>query len=257
LVVDIEQLDPQGIGSQLKRLADMIGDSRLRLALPLITRGWEERELREKLRILVGEGYFHWQIANIGGLARLGVESEGPLDFSFDWSLPVLNTASALECLSLGASSLTFSPEDNFLNLSELLRFLGSRAQLIVYQDTPLYLSQTCAQATWTGSCPASAKGEGAYGPETCRHCAPLEICSESNQGFITLRRASRSVTINQHAFCLGPHIPQLITAGAKRLRADFIYRNYEAEDVARIWRLLRKGGSVSGCHDGNFGRAI
>ena len=45
--------------------------------------------------------------------------------------------------------------------------------------------------------------------------------------------------------------------AGAKLLRADFIYRNYEPAEVRQRWRQVRAGQHVPGGHAANFERGI
>jgi len=48
-----------------------------------------------------------------------------------------------------------------------------------------------------------------------------------------------------------------LVSAGARILRADFMYREYTADRVREIWRRLRAGQAIPGTHAGNFERGL
>jgi len=66
-----------------------------------------------------------------------------------------------------------------------------------------------------------------------------------------------RTIVLNQGPFSLSPHLGTLARAGARSLRADFIYRPYEPAQVRERWRLLRAGRPVPGGHAANFGRGV
>ena len=57
----------------------------------------------------------------------------------------------------MGATRFALSPEDGFANWRPLLAEFGPRAVLIVYQDTPLFLAESCAYANLIGGCPGKA----------------------------------------------------------------------------------------------------
>lgn len=66
-----------------------------------------------------------------------------------------------------------------------------------------------------------------------------------------------RTIVLNQGPYCLGNRLQELAKAGARLLRADFVYRHYEAGDVRRRWRLVRAGRNVPGGHAANFERGM
>jgi hypothetical protein len=69
----------------------------------------------------------------------------------------VLNRLAARQLLDMGVSRFTRSPEDGLENIRPLLAEFGERAVLVVYQDTPLFLAESCAYANLIGGCPGKA----------------------------------------------------------------------------------------------------
>ena len=57
----------------------------------------------------------------------------------------------------MGVRRFALSPEDGLANLRSLLAEFGPQAVLIVYQDTPLFLAESCAYANLIGGCPGKA----------------------------------------------------------------------------------------------------
>ncbi|MDD5677784.1 MAG: U32 family peptidase [Kiritimatiellae bacterium] len=236
----------------VRHVAERIGAARLRLALPVIIRRWEQAALQKTIRRLAGGGWHQWQAANLGAwdsLRTMGEEKENAkLDISADWPLFVLNHVAAEQVLALGATRLTLSPEDDGNNMRSLLATLGDKAAVIVYQDTPLMISEVCIFP----SVGCDRKG-------TCRSGEAL-LASSFGEQVRVINRHCRMVVIREKPFCLAPHIPALASAGARILRADFMYRAYTAEQVRAIWRRLRagqSGGVVPGTHAGNFERGL
>jgi hypothetical protein len=66
-----------------------------------------------------------------------------------------------------------------------------------------------------------------------------------------------RTIVLNDGAFCLADHLRELAAAGATSLRADFIYRPYDAHTVRARWRRLRAGQNIPGGHAANFDRGV
>ncbi|MDD5134848.1 MAG: hypothetical protein PHP01_05505, partial [Phycisphaerae bacterium] len=132
----------------INHLAEGIGSTRLRLALPVIVRRWELSALQKTIRRLIGADWRRWQAANLGAwglLCAAGAQRQGvELDISADWPMYVLNHVAAEQVLALGATRLTLSPEDDGANLRRLLAMLGNKAEVVVYQDTPLMISEAC-----------------------------------------------------------------------------------------------------------------
>ncbi|TAN38641.1 MAG: U32 family peptidase [Verrucomicrobia bacterium] len=264
IAVEVEPL-PQLLVA-LERLAGVIGRERIRLALPIITRCWEEKDLLQRIYALREAGWQKWEAANISAWSFLkipqaicgrdfqvpragAVASAHNTDFDLvtDWPLYTLNTSAAAQLFEMGATRVTLSPEDGLDNICQLLPRLGDRATVIVYQDAPLFISESCPEATRTGGC---------VGPSQCRF-SQMELVSDAGEHVISVNRRCRTYTLNRHPFCLSMRLAALRQAGARRLRADFIYRPYTTAEVCRIWREVRAGRTVSGAHIGNFDRGL
>ncbi|MFA5043290.1 MAG: U32 family peptidase, partial [Kiritimatiellia bacterium] len=240
----------------LRRLAECVGSARLRIALPAIVRRWEHAALQKTIRRLIDANWRKWQAANPGawGLLRAaGAERPGvKLDLSADWPMYVLNHVAAEQALALGATRLTLSPEDDGDNLRRLLAVVGDKAVVIVYQDTPLMTSEACVLPA-VGPVRHSLGGGGCDRRGTCRPGEPgsgAPALTSSFGGQVrVIARHCRMVVIDEKPFCLAPHIPALTAAGARILRADFMYREYTGDQVRSIWRRLRAGQTIPGTH--------
>ncbi|MBU1692823.1 MAG: U32 family peptidase [Verrucomicrobia bacterium] len=229
----------------LERLAEKIGQERIRLALPLIVRAWEAPALRERIARLRAAGWSKWEATGLASWRQL---AEGPLpDLTADWSVYVMNTAAAAQVMDMGASRFTLSPEDGLENMRGLLERFGERAAVIVYQDTPLFISENCVQAARTAACP----GPGMCGFEE------TEMRSSHGDRLLALNRKCRIVVVNQSPFCLADRLPELTKAGAQHFRADFSWRPYSPEEVRDLWRQVRAGRAPRCSHRGNFDRGL
>jgi U32 family peptidase len=118
---------------------------------------------------------------------------------------------------------------------------------LIVYQDTPQFLAESCAYANLIGGCPGKAN---------CRF-ESMEMVSSHGERVTALDYHCRTIVLNQGPFCLATRLPELANAGAISLRADFLYRPYEPQTVRDRWRQVRGGRAVPGGHAANFDRGI
>lgn len=229
----------------LERLAGAVGREKIRIALPVITRRWEEQDLLARITALRAAGWQKWEAANISAWALLG--KQDTLDLTADWPLYTLNSAAAAQLFAMGAGRVTLSPEDGLDNMRELLPKLGARAAVVVYQDTPLFIAETCPVASLSGQCP---------GPGRCQF-TELELVSNAGEHLLAINRRCRTYTIHRHPFCLATRLAALRAAGVRRLRADFVYRPYAADAVQRVWRDLRGGRAAPGAQLGNFDRGL
>jgi U32 family peptidase len=230
-------------------LAGVIGQERIRLALPAITRPWEEKELRRRIAHFRKAGHARWEAASLSAFDLL---SEGPpIDLAADWTLYVLNRAAIRQWLALGLRRVTLSPEDDMENMRSLLAEFGERAAVVVYQDTPLMVSESCAFAGLTGGC--TGKDKCGFGT--------MEMVSNDRSlrslRLLALNEGCRTVVINQSPFSLAHWLGELAAAGAARVRADFIHRPYSPEQARDTWRMVRSGRSPSECHEGNYVRGL
>jgi hypothetical protein len=118
---------------------------------------------------------------------------------------------------------------------------------LIVYQDTPQFLAESCAYANLIGGCPGKAN---------CRF-ESMEMVSSHGEKVTALDYHCRTIVLTQGPFCLAPRLRDLAAAGAVSLQADFLYRPYEPGRVRDVWRAVRAGRAVPGGHAANFDRGL
>lgn len=251
IVVDIARDHPTLLADRLDHWAGRLGRERIRLALPALTRHWEDRSLRHKIEMLRAGGWLKWEAANLSAWSYLGLDplhpQPGALDLSTDWSVYVINRLAAQALEHMGVCRFTLSPEDGLENVRSLLAEFGPRAVLVVYQDTPLFLAESCAYANLIGGCPGKAN---------CRF-ESMEMVSSHGEKVTALDYHCRTIVLNQGSFCLSTRLNDLRRAGAVCVRADFLYRPYDPAEVRRRWRLLRSGQPVPGGHAANFDRGL
>jgi hypothetical protein len=147
----------------------------------------------------------------------------------------------------MGVARFTLSPEDGLANVRSLLAEFGPQAILIAYQDTPLFLAESCAYANLIGGCP---------GKPNCTF-ESMEMVSSHGERVTALDYHCRTIVLNQEPFCLGPRLPELAQAGAVWVRADFIYRTYAPEELRDTWRLVRAARQVPRGQAANFDRGM
>ncbi len=245
LVIDIARDHPTALLEKLHDLEAPLGRDRIRLALPPLTRKWEEHGLLLKLEKLRAAGWHRWEAANLSAWTYLAPTAG--LDLATDWSVYVLNRLAVQQLLELGVTRFALSPEDGLDNLRPLLVEFGPRAVLIVYQDTPQFLAESCAYANLIGGCPGKAN---------CRF-ESMDMMSSHGERVTALDYHCRTIVLNQGPFCLSTKLRQLAAAGAVQLRADFIYRPYDPAVVRQRWRAVRAGQAVPGGHAANFERGV
>jgi putative protease len=248
-VIDITRDHATTLLPDLQRLAAVIGRDRIRLALPALTRKWEEPGLAYKIDRLLADGWTRWEAANVSAWTylRSSVSGGTTLDLASDWSLYATNRWAALQLLAMGASRFCLSPEDGLENISTLLAEFGPKAVLIVFQDTPLFLAESCAYANLIGGCPGKAN---------CRF-ESMTMTSSHGEKVLALDYHCRTIVLNEGPFCLSPRLPDLARAGAESLRCDFVYRPYDPMTVRDIWRRVRSGKVIAKGHAANFDRGI
>jgi putative protease len=245
ILVDIARDHATLLQEKLQTLAGRVGREHIRLALPPLTRRWEENCLRHKIAQLTAAGWTKWEAGNLSTWRFLDCPER--FDIATDWSIYVLNRLAARELLRWGVSRFTLSPEDGVSNLRSLLAEFAERAVLIVYQDTPLFLAESCAYANLIGGCPGKA------------NCTfeSMEMVSRHGERVTALDYHCRTIVLNQGPFCLSPRLGELAKLGARQLRADFVYRPYKPKEVFSRWRQVRSGRPVASGHAASFDRGV
>jgi putative protease len=254
IIIDIARDHPAL--DKVEQWGNRIGRERIRLALPALTRSWEDKGIRHKIEQLRAAGWRKWEVANLSGWHYLGIEPSQPgayapgspdIDLTTDWSVYVLNRLAAQQLMNMGVSRFALSPEDGLANWRALLQEFGPRAILIVYQDTPLFIAESCAYANLIGGCPGKA------------NCTfeSMDMTSSHGEKVTALDYHCRTIVLNQGPFCLSDRLEELKEAGAISVRADFIYRKYLPDQVRNLWRQVRAGQLISGAQAANYERGI
>ena len=185
-----------------------IGPDRIRLALPPLTRKWEDKGLLHKIHELrrPAGGAGKRAISRPGAI-WIAADCRRPhdLDLATDWSVYVINRLAARQLLDMGVSRFALSPEDGLDNLRSLLAEFGPRAVVIVHQDTPLFLAESCAYANLIGGCPGKAN---------CKF-ESMEMVSSHGEKVTALDYHCRTIVLNQGPFCLSTRLRELAKAGA------------------------------------------
>ena len=219
LVADLETISDD----ELRRLE--IPRGKIRLALPVIIRAAEMAQYCKRVNALHSAGFRKWQVAN---LAAFGIVPENS-DISADWHLYAWNTRAAEQLKNLGCASFTLSPELPPEKKIALLRQCsdspcGIEPAVILWQDTPLMISEACPIAAVAGKCAhCHAKNETILEPR------------RRGDDVIIHSRNCRNTVTNATPLDLRSESDALHAAGCRRWRYDFRFRNYTADEVAQI----------------------
>jgi collagenase-like PrtC family protease len=84
-----------------------------------------------------------------------------------------------------------------------------------------------------------------------------MNLTSSGGEDVVVVNRGCRAITICAKPFCIVGHLKKLIEAGAASVRADFIWRGYQPEEVVEVWRLLRQGLDIRGTRKANILRGL
>ena len=251
LIIDIPTAAALGDAFHSLEARSGLDRAKVRWALPVLTREGEARTLRRNLEALRAEGFTRFEIANISGLTHLGMvpatDRPSGLDVTADWPLYALNHESAQALFELGLGRVTLSPEDSLDNWRLLAAPLARRAVAIVYQDTPLFLSEVCPHAALLGRCP---------GPQSCAFRS-LSLVGSHGARIDVFSERCRLVALNAAPLNLTRQIGQILALGLGAIRADFACRPYPPSEVLRLWRDIRARQAIAGGHGANFQRGL
>lgn len=225
----------------------------LRLALPIIIRAWEREEILCRINALLERGYQRWQVADLAGLTMLSTAANRhgltELDLSADWPLYVTNHLAAEQLHDMGFGNITLSPEAGLRDLHDILAALRCPAEIIVYQDTPLCISEVClgsARNTCTRNCAVCPDNQ-----------SEIILSSKSTPDLIALQDRARTVLLSRNPLSFSGRLEELKASGAGCLRADFAWRRYSPEEIRDIWARLRSNTPINHTHAANFDRGL
>lgn len=222
-------LDIDGVSDEeVRKAAAKFGKGRIRLALPIVTRSYESAEIRRRIAALTGMGFTRWLAANISAWEFL---PQG-CDIAADWTLSAWNTPAIRELMARGATGVTLSPECGVEELCGLAATWGDVAAVVLHQDTPLMISESCpisALGAKCGECPPKAEGR-----------TSVALHAQRGDDVVATMRNCRTFITNMAPLSLARHVRALRDAGCRNWRVDFCLREYTAAEAAEIWRGLR-----------------
>ncbi|CAG1769509.1 partial putative protease, partial [uncultured bacterium] len=215
-------------------------------SLPVIMRdngcGFETYEYFKKaVQALIAQNFRQFQISNPGAMGLF--EGEDVLLYA-DYPLYCLNPLSAMKLRELGFTRYTLSPEDDKENLRTLF---SEDADVIMYQDIPLFTSETCVWANMKRRCPGM------------NQCSFKQLMIENEYGdwFMAMNDRCKTVVIGERPFSITHLIPKLLDAGQRDFRIDLCYRDYTPEMIKGIFLNGQNKNKVKNSLIGNFERGL
>jgi putative protease len=243
VIFDIGFSAPDRVGADVGRVAERVGRDRVRIALPAITRAWDEPGLRACVERLLRDGWTRWEISNPSGWRFLAAEG---LDLCGGWPLYATNRAGVRQWTEWGLTSVTLSPEDGRDNMADVLAGAADLADVPLYEDVPLFISETRACAI-----------DRDLAPSTCGRTCEVPLVSSKGDETLQLCRCGRTVLLHRAPLCRAGRLDDLRSLGARRFRAAFAWRRYEPAEVVALWRSLRAGRAPDPHTLGNYDRGL
>lgn len=257
---------------------------KLRIALPVIMRSWTAPMIAAKLKALIGRGARRFQVSNFGGFEfvakaagidrKLGVDTaeimqrtrtvstrsgiaifephipefgRKRIDVSTDWPCYTMSRETARSWLEQGVSRITLSVEDGMENLAEVLRGCGHAADVVIYQDTPLFTAESCVYANMLGHCPGKANCD----------FKEMEMTAPDGRKYLAVDNWCQTIILSEKAYSLSERVSELQEIGAHRFRIDFIHRNYAPEQIQSICEHAMNAKPIPATHEGNWHRGL
>ncbi len=221
------------IDRNLESLSSIMGEKeRIRIALPVITRGSAATTWTNVAQRLFNDGWTRWEATNIASFTLLkdaGITS-GNANITADWPLYSMNSLAAIHWLDTGATRVTACPEDTPENIAALAEILGPRLTIPLYQDTVLAYSAVCAMASLRGFCSGKA------------NCAfhSLSLKNAKGNELLAFNDSCTTVVLNSAPNDIIAYAERFAEAGARQFRADFLDRDHAPVDVLATWRRIR-----------------
>ncbi|SNR78006.1 peptidase U32 family protein [Desulfurobacterium atlanticum] len=206
---------------------------RVGVSLPLIVKTYEEEKLKKFIEKLIELGIKDFLIPSVYGIALFKGKE---VNLYGDYTLYTSNSETLKFFDSLGFKSFTYNVEDDFQNISSLSSANGI---IIIFQDTPLFYSQTCLKKVFKS-----------------RFCN-LKVCSEKYRiTKISGKRDKFFISFTDCRTVMFWYYPLNLNRFSQQLsgirRYDFINRFYSSEKMKEIIEGKYKKG-----HIGNLLRGL
>ncbi len=194
---------------------------KIRFSLPAVARSWETEHFKRKTDALISAGFKKFEMGNLWGLNLFKGRN---VDLSFDWTVYVANSSAAQAVADMNVSGFVVSPETP--DPDRIFAAFPDKAIGLVYQDLPLFVSETCPYAALDGK---------------CRNCGKnrQEIITSRYGEFVSVMKNCRHFLLSKRPVVKKR---EMSAAGARRLRAEFMYRSENVDQRMDILhRLMRK----------------
>lgn len=214
--------EPDRLEPHLRWLLDRMGGAeRVRVALPLIARRDEPDRLCGAVRLAAELGIRHWEASHLYALSLLKRAGIPIGSCSADGWIYALNGAAARQAFDSGFCRITLPPEAGPEDREAILRDFGDRTMAVVFQDTPLMISET---------------------PPWGRPSTRDSVLSGPGQSLRVRPAGDRYWILDEEPFSLLSSVEVLRTAGARWFRVDLAWKERPVEEQARLWREIRSG---------------
>jgi hypothetical protein len=243
LVLSIGHTPQATLEQQLALWSSIIDPSRILLAVPLITRAPDLPQLKATIRSLAQSGWKNWECADLAGCHMLGEVYLKPA--SSDWSLYALNRVAAAELACMGITLHVLSPESSLDNIRALSLLPSSRTselpnfrtspipELLVYQHTPLFISETA--------------------PCLPHEDEPIALSDRRGRTFVTRKIDGQWITVSSDPFCVAD---RLAVSGCNRFRIDLSW-SPDPDTFSEVIRSVLSGERPPSAHAANFDRGL
>lgn len=241
IVFDITRISTAELNAFLTEFIPQIG-AKLRLALPVISREVEHKELQEKIDIALNQFNIRkWQVSNLSGFAYLPRDC----DIGGDFSLNILNSFAAKFYLNMmHCSFITISPEASQFEMGAIAAKFPQQTRLTVFQHTPLAYSQSCIYANLNHGC---------VGKNKCTFDT-MPITSNKGEELMAVNHHCRTVLLNHKPFHLLPYRSLLCRLGLRTIVVDFCWYPFDLEEVSSLWEtIVSSKGTLPNGTSGNF----
>lgn len=209
----------------------------VRYALPPVIRAHDKGRLIPLINWLLDNEALSWEVASLGTLSLLRERAgklSTSLNVSSDWSCYVTNPTAAIQLLDLGIERLTLSPEDDLSNVEKLAATFPGLFTLIVYQDTPLFLSDFCSRQLCSSCQEASAAK------------IPLRRLQDVRRNnYLLYSNNCRSILIAENPYSLGGMLSKLYEENRLSFRVDFLTRAYTIDQSINIIETLKRNAKI------------
>ncbi|MDE2217449.1 MAG: U32 family peptidase [Planctomycetota bacterium] len=238
-------LKDENIFPDLAKIKERFMD-KIIFSLPAIMRdignGFGTYEYYKKIvHELILQGFRQFQISNLGAMELF---EDADVMVYADYPMYCLNPLSAMKLRELGFFRHTLSPEDDKENLKTLFAL---DADVIIYQDTPLFTSETCVWANMKNTCSGRNR------------CGFKQIMLENEYGdrFVAIDEECKTVVIGERPFSITHLIPKLVESGQRDFRVDLCYRDYSPEMIEEIFTSIQNKRKIKNSMIGNFERGL